>query len=75
VWNPDDHNEYLVSGAMLLKLGGVYGNPKLVKLDAVAVSRKPLPVFKLTSEPFGFSFNTTVGRSYTVEGSVSVLSG
>ncbi len=24
-------------------------------------------MFKLTSEPFGFSFNTTLGRSYTVE--------
>ena len=67
VWNRDDHNDYLVSGTMLLELGGVYGNPKLVNLDAVAVAGKPLQVFKLTSEPFGFSFNTTVGRSYTVE--------
>jgi hypothetical protein len=24
-------------------------------------------VFNVTSEPFGFSFNTTFGRSYTVE--------
>jgi hypothetical protein len=67
VWNPDDHNDYLVSGTMLLELGSVYGNPELVKLNAVTVSRKPLEVFKLTSEPFGFSFNTTLGRNYTVE--------
>ena len=67
VWSPDDHNDYLVSGTMLLKLGGVYGNPELMELDAVTVSSKPLEVFKLTSEPFGFSFNAKVGRSYTVE--------
>ena len=67
VWSPDDHNDYLVSGAMLLELGSVYGNPELMELDAVMVSDKPLEVFKLTSEPFGFSFNTAVGRNYTVE--------
>jgi len=67
VWSPDDHNDYLVSGTMLLELGGMYGNPELVKLNAVTISRKPLEVFKLTSEPFGFSFNAKVGRSYTVE--------
>jgi hypothetical protein len=67
VWNPNENNEYLVSGTMLLELGSVYGNPELVKLDAVTVVSKPLQVFKLTSEPFGFSFNTAVGRSYTVE--------
>jgi hypothetical protein len=67
VWNPNDKNEYLVSGTMQLELGGMYGKPELMELDAVTVSRKPLEVFKLTSEPFGFSFNTTLGRSYTVE--------
>ena len=67
VWSPNDNNDYLVSGAMLLELGNVYGNPKLMELDAVTVVGKPLQVFKLTSEPFGFSFNTTVDRSYTVE--------
>jgi len=67
VWSPDDHNDYLVSGTMLLELGSMYGNPELLELDAVTVSDKPLEVFKLTSEPFGFSFNTTFGRSYTVE--------
>ncbi|MDB4600742.1 leucine-rich repeat domain-containing protein [Akkermansiaceae bacterium] len=67
VWNPNDHNEYLVSGTMQLELGSVYGNPELLELDAVTVVSKPLEVFKLTSEPFGFSFNTAVGRSYTVE--------
>ena len=67
VWSPDDHNDYLVSGTMLLELGSMYGNPELMELDAVTVSDKPLEVFKLTSEPFGFSFNTTLGRSYTVE--------
>jgi hypothetical protein len=68
VWNPNDKNEYLVSGTTLLELGSVYGNPELVKLDAVTVVvSKPLEVFKLTSEPFGFSFNTALGRSYTVE--------
>jgi hypothetical protein len=67
VWSPDDHNDYLVSGTMLLELGNVYGNPELMELDAVTVVEKPLQVFKLTSEPFGFSFNTAVGRSYTVE--------
>lgn len=64
---PDDNNEYLVSGTMLLEPGKVYGNPILMELDAVTVVDKPLQVFKLTSEPFGFSFNTAVGRSYTVE--------
>ncbi len=67
VWSPDDHNDYLVSGTMLLELGSMYGNPELLELDAVTVSDKPLEVFKLTSEPFGFSFNTAVGRNYTVE--------
>jgi len=67
VWNPDDHNEYLVSGTMLLELGNTYGKPELLELDAVTVVDKPFQVFKLTSEPFGFSFNTAVGRSYTVE--------
>ncbi|MEN8773071.1 MAG: hypothetical protein ABF382_05940, partial [Akkermansiaceae bacterium] len=28
---------------------------------------KPLQVFNVTREPFGFSFNTMVGRNYTVE--------
>ena len=67
VWNPNDKNEYLVSGTTLLELGSVYGNPELLELDAVTVVSKPLQVFKLTSAPFGFSFNTMVGRSYTVE--------
>jgi hypothetical protein len=67
VWNPNDKNEYLVSGTTLLELGSVYGNPELVKLDAVTVVDKALEVFDVTSEPFGFSFNTMVGRSYTVE--------
>ena len=67
VWNPNDKNEYLVSGTMLLELGSIYGKPELMELDAVTVSSKPLQVFKLTSAPFGFSFNTMVGRSYTVE--------
>jgi len=56
-----------VSGTMLLELGSMYGKPELMDLDAVTVVDKPLEVFKLTSEPFGFSFNTTLGRSYTVE--------
>ncbi len=67
MWSPDDHYDYLVSATMLLEPGAMYGNPELLELDAVTVSRKPLEVFKLTSEPFGFSFNTTLGRSYTVE--------
>mgnify|MGYP005695498291 FL=1 len=67
VWNPDDHNEYLVSGSMLLELGNMYGKPELLELDAVTVVDKPFQVFNVTSEPFGFSFNTAVGRSYTVE--------
>ena len=52
---------------MLLELGGMYGNPELVELNAVEVVEKSLQVFDVTREPFGFSFNTTVGRSYTVE--------
>ena len=67
VWNPDDRNEYLVSGTMLLDLGSIYGKPELMELDAVTVVDKAFQVFNVTSEPFGFSFNTTVGRSYTVE--------
>ena len=67
VWNPEDHNEYLVSGTMLLETGSLYGKPELLELDAVTVVGKPIQVFNITSEPFGFSFNSTVGRSYTVE--------
>jgi ubiquitin len=67
VWNPDDYNEYLVSGTMLLELGSTYGKPELLELDAVTVVDKPFQVFNVTSEPFGFSFNSMVGRSYTVE--------
>ena len=67
VWNPEDHNEYLVSGTMLLELGSMYGKPELLELDAITVVGKPLQLFNITSEPFGFSFNSTVGRSYTVE--------
>ena len=67
VWNSDDNNEYLVSGTMLLELGEMYGNPELVELNAVEVINKPLQVFNVTSEPFGFSFNTMAGRNYTVE--------
>ncbi|MDA7655330.1 DUF5011 domain-containing protein, partial [Akkermansiaceae bacterium] len=67
VWNRDDNNEYLVSGTMLLELGARYGNPELVELNAVEVLEKPLQVFNVTSEPFGFSFNTMAGRDYTVE--------
>ena len=67
VWNPDDHNEYLVSGTMLMELGNMYGKPELLELDAVRFIGKPPRVFNITSKPFGFSFNTTVGRSYTVE--------
>ncbi|MDB4765035.1 DUF5011 domain-containing protein, partial [Akkermansiaceae bacterium] len=67
VWNRDDNNEYLVSGTMLLELGARYGNPELVELNAVEVVNKPLQVFNVTSEPFGFSFNTMAGRDYTVE--------
>jgi hypothetical protein len=67
VWNPNDKNDYLVSGTMQLELGGMYGNPELVKLDAVTVVDKALQVFNVTSAPFGFSFNTMIGRIYTVE--------
>ena len=67
VWNPHDHSEYLVSGTMLLELGGMYGNPELVELNAVELVNKPLQVFDVTREPFGFSFNTMAGRNYTVE--------
>ncbi|MDB4779921.1 DUF5011 domain-containing protein [Akkermansiaceae bacterium] len=67
VWNPDDNNEYLVSGSMLLELGSTYGKPELLELDAVTVVDKPFQVFNVTSEPFGFSFNTMAGRNYTVE--------
>ena len=67
VWNRDDNNEYLVSGTMLLELGARYGNPELVELNAVEVVEKSLQVFNVTSEPFGFSFNTMAGRDYTVE--------
>ena len=67
VWNSDDNNEYLVSGTMQLELGGMYGNPELVELNALEVVNKPLQVFNVTSEPFGFSFNTMAGRNYTVE--------
>jgi hypothetical protein len=67
VWNSDDNNEYLVSGTMQLELGEMYGNPELVELNAVEVVNKPLQVFNVTSEPFGFSFNTMAGRNYTVE--------
>jgi hypothetical protein len=45
----------------------MYGNPELVKLDAVTVVDKALQVFNVTSAPFGFSFNTMIGRIYTVE--------
>ena len=57
----------LVSGTMLLELGEMYGNPELVELNAVEIVNKPLEVFNVTSEPFGFSFNTMAGRNYTVE--------
>jgi hypothetical protein len=67
VWNPDDYNEYLVSGTMLLELGSMYGKPELMELNAMTVVDKALQVFNVTSEPFGFSFDTTVGRSYIVE--------
>ena len=67
LWNPEDHNEYLVSGTMLLELGSMYGKPELLELDAITVVGEPLQLFNITSEPFGFSFNSTVGRSYTVE--------
>mgnify|MGYP000327243939 CR=1 FL=1 len=67
VWNSDDNNEYLVSGTMQLELGEMYGNPELVELNAVEVVNKPLEVFNVISEPFGFSFNTMAGRNYTVE--------
>jgi VCBS repeat-containing protein len=67
VWNSDDNNEYLVSGTMQLELREMYGNPELVELNAVEVVNKPLEVFNVISEPFGFSFNTMAGRNYTVE--------
>ncbi|MDB4680807.1 DUF5011 domain-containing protein, partial [Akkermansiaceae bacterium] len=67
VWNSGDKCEYLVSDTMLLDLGGMYGNPDLVELNGVEVVNKPLQVFNITSEPFGFSFNTMAGRDYTVE--------
>ena len=67
VWNPEDHNEYLVSGTMLLETGSLYGKPELLELDALRFVGKPPQLFNITSEPFGFSFNSTVGRSYTVE--------
>jgi len=38
-----------------------------VTVVATTVVSKPIRVFNVTSEPFGFSFNTTVDRSYTVE--------
>ena len=50
VWNPNDNNDYLVGGTMLLELGNVYGNPKLMELDAVTVvERITLPRYSLGS--------------------------
>mgnify|MGYP000754815930 CR=1 FL=1 len=67
VWNSGDKNEYLVSETMLLDLGDRYGNPEPVELNAVELVNKSLEIFNVTSEPFGFSVNTMVGKNYTVE--------
>jgi hypothetical protein len=44
--------------------GETFGGIMVVRMPVVS---KPLQVFNVTSEPFRFSFNTTVDRSYTVE--------
>ncbi|MDA7681370.1 leucine-rich repeat protein, partial [Verrucomicrobiales bacterium] len=44
--------------------GETFGGVTVVGTTVVS---KPFQVFNVTSEPFGFSFNTTVDRSYTVE--------
>jgi hypothetical protein len=44
--------------------GETFGGVTVVGTTVVS---KPLQVFNVTSEPFGFSFNTKVDRSYTVE--------
>jgi hypothetical protein len=44
--------------------GETFGGIMVVRMPVVS---KPLQVFNVTSEPFGFSLNTTVNRSYTVE--------
>ncbi len=66
-WNSGDKNEYLVSETMLLDLGDRYGNPEPVELNAVELVNKSLEIFNVTSEPFGFSVNTMVGKNYMVE--------
>ena len=44
--------------------GETFGGIMVVRMPVVS---KPLQVFNVTSEPFRFSFNTTINRSYTVE--------
>jgi len=72
VWNPEDHNEYLVSGTMLLELGSLYGKPELLELDALRFVGKPPQLFNITSEPFGFDFKSKKEKSYAIESSTDL---
>jgi hypothetical protein len=60
--------EYLVGNEMQLKMGEMYGERQLVKLDGMLpLVGRTLQIGQYERKPFGFSFETVTGGNYVVE--------
>jgi hypothetical protein len=60
--------EYLVGNEMQLRMGEMYGERQLVKLDGMLpLVGRTLQIGQYERKPFGFSFETVTGGNYVVE--------
>ena len=69
IWDALRDKEYGVSQQVQLEMGEMYGTAtELVKLDGVASgSGRTIRIVVYDREPFGFGFESQMGRNYVVE--------
>jgi hypothetical protein len=69
IWHAENEREYGVTKSMTLEMGETYGTAaELVKLDGVASgSDSTIRIVGYAREPFGFEFESQMGRNYVVE--------
>ena len=73
IWDAKSGKEYGVSQQMQLEIGETYGSAEtLVKLDGLEDMAKGVIIVDISKVPFGFSFQTEQGKSYTVQSTLNL---
>ena len=69
IWDEESGKEYGATKTMTLEMGETYGTAaELVKLDGAASgSGSMIRILGYVREPFGFGFESQIGRHYVVE--------